>query len=198
MGNYSLRTHLSKKEKERSVHHVLVVGLGNPGPSYTFTRHNIGFMILDVMADRLGFSFQEKKNAHIAQVKSTKVSLYYLKPQTYMNLSAQAVIPMMQWLKLKPHSMIVVHDDIDLGFGIIRHKLGGGSGGHNGLKSIDQSVGNGYWRLRLGVGRPALSSMVSSYVLAPFNEDEMKTLPDFLCHGADQLIEIVEKIMSLY
>ena len=161
---------------------------------YTVTRHNIGFMMVDIMVDRLGGNFSKNKNALIAKTAWLGQTVYWLKPQTYMNHSVKGVSPIMQWLKVNPSQLVIIHDDIDLNFGVIRHKFGGGAGGHNGLKSLDQGIGNQYWRLRLGVGRPPLPSMVSDYVLSAFDENAMNILPNLLNEATEHLEAIVLKI----
>ncbi len=152
---------------------VLVVGLGNPGDSYTFTRHNIGFRAVDALADfyqadppRSKFN-GELRIAHLDDQK-----LFFLKPQTYMNLSGESVQKAAQFYKIKPEQIIVVHDEVDLEPGEIRTKTGGGHAGHNGLRNIDACIGKNYHRIRIGVGHPGHKDDVSDYVLSNFSKQD--------------------------
>ncbi|HET7411899.1 MAG TPA: aminoacyl-tRNA hydrolase, partial [Pararhizobium sp.] len=134
---------------------LLIAGLGNPGPRYAGNRHNIGFMAADAIARRHGFSSWSKKfKGEIADgtIEGEKVLL--VKPQTFMNLSGEAVGEAMRFYKLSPADLTVIHDELDLAAGRARLKTGGGNGGHNGLKSIDAHCGKDYRRLRLGISHP--------------------------------------------
>jgi len=145
------------------------VGLGNPGQQYLMTRHNIGFMVIDAVARSYNFpSFSKKFKSEYSEHKINNMPVGLLKPQTFMNLSGQAVQQIMAFYKLKPEQLIVIHDDLDLIPGQVKVKFGGGAGGHNGLKSIDQCIGNAYWRLRLGIGHPGERHLVTPYVLSAF------------------------------
>lgn len=147
----------------------LVVGLGNPGPEYRNTRHNIGFMALDALAERYDARSWKKKFKGEAATTSGAASLLLLKPLTFMNLSGEAVGEAMRFHKLTPNEVIVFHDDLDLMPGQVKIKQGGGAGGHNGLKSIDAHVGPDYWRVRLGIGHPgAKGEVVTNHVLGGF------------------------------
>lgn len=151
----------------------LIVALGNPGEKYRRTRHNIGFLALDSFAKMQGFALQPHKRFSAELFKSGESIL--LKPQTFMNLSGNAVRAAFDYYK--PSKMLVIHDDLDLGFGAIRLKFGGGNGGHNGLRSIDGALGAGYFRLRLGIGRPLdASKNIADFVLENFNEGESAAL----------------------
>lgn len=143
---------------------LLIVGLGNPGRQYTNNRHNIGFMVLDALASNLSLSFKEDKNFKACIAKDSNLIL--CKPTTFMNLSGEAVQMIKNYFKID--TLFVVHDDLDLPLGELRFKLGGGNGGHNGLKSIDKLCGNEYFRARCGIGRPEKKEMVASYVLSDF------------------------------
>jgi PTH1 family peptidyl-tRNA hydrolase len=182
----------------------IIVGLGNPGAEYLFTRHNIGFMFLDYSAGTLNFSgFKSKFESlysdrtidlncligsptkgqapqgtsptAIANHPSERIILQ--KPQTFMNLSGRAVGQLVSFYKIDTKNVIVVHDDIDLEPLDVRIKFGGSNGGHNGLRSIDGTIGKEYWRIRIGVGRPPLKEQVADYVLSSFSKDELKSLP---------------------
>jgi PTH1 family peptidyl-tRNA hydrolase len=146
----------------------LIVGLGNPGPDYAATRHNIGFMAMDAMAARYGCAPWKKKFKGLA-TSSDAPALLLLKPQTFMNLSGESVAEAMRFHKIAPANMVVFHDDLDITQGQIKIKQGGGSGGHNGIKSIDAHIGPDYWRVRLGIGHPGeKGEAVTNYVLGAF------------------------------
>lgn len=156
----------------------LVVGLGNPGKEYEGTRHNIGFAVLDRIAEKFGGSFRGKWrfSAKIAEVAAGDVGKVVLaKPQTFMNRSGTAVNTLLQWLKIEPAQLLVVVDDADLPLGQIRLRTAGGSGGHNGLRSIIETLGGNeeFARLRVGIGRSApLGSDISGHVLGRFAPSE--------------------------
>ncbi|MDR0631957.1 MAG: aminoacyl-tRNA hydrolase [Holosporaceae bacterium] len=167
----------------------LLVGLGNPGSRYANNRHNVGFRIIDAIAEANG-GVPFKKMASIAEVSSfclEKTKIIMAKPLTFMNLSGQAIRFLGDFYKIPLEKIYVFHDDIDLGFGHIKIKKGGGNGGHNGLKSINSLVGNDYWRLRIGVSRPEEKSMVSSYVLSDFLEDEEKILQNIFSEASQNI-----------
>lgn len=162
---------------------VLFVGLGNPGTQYKNNRHNVGFMIIDALAE-VGASSSSssssfKKAASLAETASFSAEnkkIILVKPLTYMNLSGRAVRFLLDFYKIKSDDVFVFHDDIDLEFGRIKIKKGGGNGGHNGLRNIDEQIGCEYWRIRVGIGRPQRKSEVTSYVLHDFEEDEAITI----------------------
>lgn len=157
---------------------VLFVGLGNPGTSYKDNRHNVGFMIIDALAEAEASS-SFKKAASLAKTSAFLAGnkkIILVKPLTYMNLSGRAVRFLLDFYKVKSDDVFVFHDDIDLEFGRIKIKKGGGNGGHNGLRNIDEQIGREYWRIRIGIGRPQEKSEVASYVLHDFNDDEMITI----------------------
>lgn len=162
---------------------LLIVGLGNPGQQYANHRHNIGFMVLDALASNLSLTFKEEKNFKSYIAKSS--SIFLCKPTTYMNLSGEAVLLVKNYFKIP--NVLVVHDELDLPLGELRFKLGGGHGGHNGLRSIDKLCGNEYYRARCGIGRPESKEMVPSYVLSNF-----KTHPqDLITHCTHALEEYI-------
>lgn len=146
---------------------LLIVGLGNPDPQYLKNRHNIGFMVLDALASGLGVNFKESKDFKSLLAISSQCIL--CKPLTYMNASGNAVRLVSDYYK--PSDLFVVHDELEIAFGALRFKRGGGHGGHNGLKSIDACCGNGYVRARFGIGRPPQKEEVAHYVLSDFQED---------------------------
>lgn len=148
----------------------LVVGLGNPGREYEASRHNVGFMVLDVLARRhRAPSFSSKFKGELSQANVVGESCALLKPQTYMNLSGQSVQPTMAFFKIPLENIIVVHDDLDLELGQIKIKRGGSAGGHNGIKSIDSQIGPNYLRVRGGIGHPRSEGKpVVGHVLGAF------------------------------
>ena len=159
---------------------TLFVGLGNPGSQYEKTRHNIGFMVIDKLVTDLNARDISKTSFHGKLYRTT--NSLFLKPTTYMNLSGKSVLPVKQFFKVELDDVIVIHDDIDLPFGAVRFKRGGGHGGHNGLKSIDASLTKEYIRVRIGVGKPEHKSQVADYVLHDFNSDEQKVLNTLITH----------------
>jgi PTH1 family peptidyl-tRNA hydrolase len=164
----------------------LLVGLGNPGPRYARQRHNIGFMVLDAIAARHGFpAFRARGRFHaeLAEREIEGETVILLKPTTYMNESGQAVGAVMHFHKLVPEQVYVFHDELDLKEGKLRVKLGGGTAGHNGLRSVEAHIGNNFWRVRLGIGHPGERDLVSPYVLSDFFAEEHDWL--------DPLIEAV-------
>ncbi|MDR1334852.1 MAG: aminoacyl-tRNA hydrolase [Holosporaceae bacterium] len=155
---------------------ILLMGLGNPGAKYLSNRHNVGFTIIDRIADLYG-ACAFKKIPDIVDFAQLKLPngtvLLLVKPQTFMNLSGRAVSYLMRTYKIPLDNVYVVHDDIDLSIRRVKIKQGGGSGGHNGIKHIDETVGSSYWRIRVGVGRPADVRMyVAAHVLMNFPQDE--------------------------
>lgn len=158
---------------------TLLVGLGNPGDNLKNTRHNAGFCFIDRLADWLGvISWKSQFEGLIAACQDEKLgALILLKPQTMMNLSGRSVTCVLNYFKLTAQDLVVAHDDLDVSVGVIRTKHQGSHGGHNGLKSIHQSIGsNEYRRLRIGIGRPELKEMVRAYVLSEFSKDEKSLL----------------------
>ena len=151
----------------------LIVGLGNPGKKYEFNRHNIGFLALDYLIDE----FKASKISSKFKGELFKAGEYLLlKPNTFMNLSGESVVLVKDFYKINNEDIIVIHDDIDLKVGALKFKRGGSSGGHNGLKSIDKYVGNDYYRVRIGVGRPERKEEVVKYVLSDFSKDELNCI----------------------
>lgn len=156
-------------------------GLGNPGSKYAMNRHNIGFMAIDLIAQSYNFPpFKNKFRAEISEGKIGNHKIILCKPMTFMNLSGKAVQELMGFYKIPLDHLYVFHDDLDLLPFKVKLKLGGGSGGHNGLNSIDQHMGKEYWRLRLGIGHPGHKDAVSAYVLGNFRPDEEDDLCEIL------------------
>ena len=155
----------------------LVVGLGNPDKEYQATRHNIGFMAADEIFRRHSFSeFRKKAQGLVAEGNIADEKVLLIKPQTYMNLSGNCVAELVKFYKLSAQNVIVIHDDMDLNVGQIKAKCGGGTGGHNGLKSIDAHIGKDYGRIRIGVGHPALKEQVVNWVLSDFSKEDKEKI----------------------
>ena len=168
----------------------LIVGLGNPGKGYADTRHNVGFMVLDRLAKRQGAGWEVNKKfaAHLAKIRQESNSVFLCKPQGYMNLSGQSVVPLAKFYQIPFGQIMVVVDDLDLPLGAIRMRPGGGTGGHRGLDSIRGLLGkDDFARLRLGIGRPEPNRDVSGFVLGKFAEAETELLERVLETAADQL-----------
>lgn len=168
---------------------TLIVGLGNPGASYENNRHNIGFMVVDRLVKDLGAASISKASFQGDLFKSGDIFL--LKPTTYMNLSGKSVLAVKQFYKCD--NLIVIHDDLDLPFGALRYKKGGGHGGHNGLKSIDSLLGSDYVRVRMGIGKPEYKSMVADYVLSDFGSEEAEKLNAWIEKAAHATLLLREK-----
>ncbi|NPA28453.1 MAG: aminoacyl-tRNA hydrolase [Epsilonproteobacteria bacterium] len=160
----------------------LIVGLGNPGPTYQLNRHNIGFLVIDKLIKELNATSISSKKFFGELYKSGDILL--LKPTTFMNNSGKSVSSVANFYKVEPKDILVVHDDIDLPFGAIKIKRGGGNGGHNGLKSIDSLISKEYNRLRIGIGRPQRKSEVASYVLSDFSKEEQESLEKLIDYAS--------------
>jgi PTH1 family peptidyl-tRNA hydrolase len=172
----------------------LVVGLGNPGPGYSRNRHNIGQMVLDELASRIGGSFKSHK-AH-AQVLEGRLRIggpkvVLAKPLTFMNLSGGPVSALTKFFDIAPDHVVAVHDEIDIPFNTLKLKIGGGEGGHNGLRDMSKALGTkDYYRVRVGVGRPPGRMDTADYVLRDFGAAEKKELP-FLIDDAADAVELM-------
>ena len=169
----------------------LVVGLGNPGSSYAGNRHNVGFMVVDLLADRAGGSFRPHKSGR-AYVLETRfgeppgVRVVLARPRSYMNESGGPVAALLDYYGIAPDHLVVVHDEIDIPYGTMRAKYGGGDSGHNGLRSIRKSLGTGdYYRIRFGVGRPPGHRDPAEHVLRDFTPAERKDLEGYVDRVAD-------------
>ncbi|HVL89986.1 MAG TPA: aminoacyl-tRNA hydrolase [Actinomycetota bacterium] len=172
----------------------LVAGLGNPGAEYERTRHNVGFRVLDRLASELGDArFKRgKAPAMVAETRDGDVRVILVKPATYMNLSGQAVGPLATYYKAPAACVVAVHDEIDLPFGRLQVKIGGGSAGHNGIRSLVSSLGtNEFVRLRIGVGRPGGRKEAADHVLDTFSKAEEKELPVVVAEAADAVLSIL-------
>lgn len=158
----------------------LIAGLGNPGIKYEKTRHNIGFLVIDEIIKNL-----ETSNINNPQFKSIvkkEKSNLYAKPQTFMNLSGEAIEAIADYYDIANENIIIIHDDLDLPFGTIKFKKGGGHGGHNGLRSIDKHIGDDYLRVRVGIGKPLDKNDVANYVLSDFSKEEFEQLDILIPH----------------
>jgi PTH1 family peptidyl-tRNA hydrolase len=171
----------------------LIAGLGNPGSRYRSSRHNIGFLVLDRLADQHQISIgQQGFGAFFGRGIISGHPVLLVKPQSYMNLSGSAVKKFFDYFKIAVEDIVVVHDDLDLPFGIIRIKAGGGSGGHKGLISIIDDLGVAdFNRVRLGIGKPDRREIVESYVLSPFSAEEVDRLPQVIAATAEMLTEML-------
>ncbi len=177
---------MSQNEDKTDMKRYLIVGLGNIGPDYVGTRHNAGFMVVDVLAERAGATWKSCRYGDMATVKIKNCELLLLKPSTFMNLSGVAVRYWMNQEKLPLENLLVVVDDLALPFGSMRLKQRGSDGGHNGLKNIASELGNtNYARLRIGVGNEFTKGHQIDYVLGTFTPDERKELPAILDKVAD-------------
>lgn len=156
---------MNEKEKEIKA----IIGLGNPGPQFVHTRHNIGFRVVDALAEKFGASWLEEKNAQLTNIIINDSKILLCKPQTFMNDSGQ-VIPMLSKKGIKSENIFVIHDELEKPFGNISIRVGGSARGHNGLRSLIEHCGPDFMRLRFGIGRPERKEMVSNYVLQNFTE----------------------------
>ncbi len=160
---------------------ILIIGLGNPGDKYSKTRHNVGFMAVDYIADDMGADkWKSAFNALVTScVTNSNKKIIFAKPQTYMNKSGESVLALMKFYKLPIDNLIVIHDELDINTGEVKTKKGGGSAGHNGIKSIDNLVGNDFHRVRIGISHPrelGLECDVADWVLGKFNANDMKKI----------------------
>ncbi|MEV0266398.1 aminoacyl-tRNA hydrolase [Streptomyces sp. NPDC050617] len=186
----------------------LIVGLGNPGQEYAANRHNVGFMVADLLAERMGSKFKAHKAR--AQVVEGRIGapgpsgrrVVVAKPMSFMNLSGGPVTALRDFYKAPVERIIAVHDELDIDYGALRLKLGGGDNGHNGLKSMTKSLGPDYHRVRFGIGRPPGRMQVADFVLKDFSSAERKELGYFVDRAADAVESLVvdglERAQSTY
>lgn len=168
---------------------IAIVGLGNPGKKYDNNRHNVGFLTMGTLADKLEVKLQESKN-HPALMYAKATDCELIVPLTYVNNSGEAVAKVQQKHEVEINDIWVVHDDTEFPFGEVRIKRGGTSGGHNGIKSIDEAIGTDYWRIRIGVGRPENRQFdLADYVLSDFTPEEQKILPSIIDQVTDYLVQ---------
>jgi peptidyl-tRNA hydrolase, PTH1 family len=176
----------------------LIIGLGNPGSRYQFTRHNIGFMVLEKIAARWEVDIKQKSfDALWNRGKIAGINVLLAMPQTYMNLSGNAVRNLLAYFKVDVSNVIVIHDDLDLPFGTVRLKNGGGDAGHKGLKSIITCLGSAdFMRVRMGIGKPVGRTPVEDYVLQRFNPDEFPLLQQIIQSASEAAADIVTSGMQ--
>jgi PTH1 family peptidyl-tRNA hydrolase len=170
----------------------LIVGLGNPEEKYKQNRHNVGFMVIDSLLGDLAYTTIKKANFKGLLYKHSQTLL--LKPLTYMNLSGQSVRAVSDYFE--PEKIIVIHDDLDLEFGMLRFKFGGGNGGHNGLKSIDSHIGKDYLRVRIGIGKPQDKDKIVSHVLSDFATAQKEKLQDILSNAKDASMALLDEDLN--
>lgn len=187
----------------------LIVGLGNPGPEYASNRHNVGFMVVDLLAGRIGGKFKRAGKAQ-AQVVEGRIGppgpagrrVILAKPMSYMNLSGGPVTALRDFYKVPTAQVVAIHDELDIDYGVLRLKLGGGDNGHNGLKSMSKAMGSDYHRVRFGIGRPPGRMQVADFVLRDFSSAERKELDYFVDRSADSVeclvTEGLERAQSAY
>ena len=173
----------------------MIAGLGNPGTKYRTTRHNLGFCVVDALADQLSVSVDRNKfGTEFGRGACAGAKIVMAKPQAYMNNSGPPVAKLSSYFGIECDDLIVVHDDIDLAFGRIKIKKKGGSGGHNGLKSLVDALGSGnFTRVRIGIGRPDPGRSVTGHVLGRFTNEEQASLPSLITGAGDAVLMILRK-----
>ena len=173
----------------------LIAGLGNPGPEYAGNRHNCGFMVADVLAGRMRAPFKrDRSRARVATGRLSGCPVTLAKPQTFMNLSGRPVAALRTFYKIPVERIVVIHDELDIPFGTIRLKQGGGDNGHNGLRSVTAALGSrDYLRVRVGIGRPPGRMDPADFVLHDFSAAERKVLPDVLERCADAVEALLQR-----
>ena len=172
---------------------LLLVGLGNPGPNNNNNRHNIGFRIIDAINQEFSLSKQKPKFKGLlttGNIENKKV--YAIKPLTFMNNSGVCIKELIEYFKINAKDVIVFHDDLDIDLGKVKAKFGGSSAGHNGIESIDKSIGKDYSRVRVGIGRPQNKGKVNNHVLEDFNENEEERIKDI----TDHIVKLVPKLIN--
>jgi PTH1 family peptidyl-tRNA hydrolase len=169
----------------------LIAGLGNPGEKYSHTRHNIGFLIINKIVKNLSLS-NNINNPNFKAIVTKSQNSLYVQPQTFMNLSGESIVSIADYYDIPNSNIIIIHDDIDLEFGSLKFKIGGGHGGHNGLKSIDAHIGKDYTRIRVGVSKPSNKLDVANYVLSDFSKDEFVQLNDTIINQAINAIQSLQ------
>jgi peptidyl-tRNA hydrolase, PTH1 family len=180
----------------------LVVGLGNPGPEHAETRHNAGFWFVDRLAEKYRGTLRPHARYHgeVGRIDVEGHELWLLKPMTYMNRSGTAVGALTEYLRISPADVLVAHDELDLPIGALRLKLAGGAGGHNGLKDTISRIGDGFWRLRFGIGHPEVKDEVIDYVLQRAPAVEMTLLEDAVAAAQAMMPQLLsegaEKVMN--
>jgi peptidyl-tRNA hydrolase, PTH1 family len=173
----------------------LIVGLGNPGKQYENTRHNVGFLFLQYLSKKLNFSFaQEKFHGQFSKAAYNGQEILFLKPLTFMNVSGKSVVAASNFFKIQPEKTIIISDDLDQNFGSVRMRLGGGHGGHNGLRNILECWGSEndkFHRLKIGIGKPEHKTQVTSWVLGAFSEHEEAQLESIFKTCEDRMKQVL-------
>jgi PTH1 family peptidyl-tRNA hydrolase len=173
------------------VAHV-VVGLGNPGPEYRDTRHNIGQRVVDALAAQLKKAFHPQSGAHVARANWRGDSLYLVKPQSFMNVTGPAVRRVLQTLDASAEDIVLVYDDIDMDLGKVRTRLKGSAGGHNGVRSVIDTLGtDAIRRVKIGIGRPAHKAQVPDHVLEAFDPDEQEVVEQAVATAAERVLALL-------
>ncbi len=174
---------------------ALVVGLGNPGPGYAGNRHNVGFMVVDELARRVGGRFKaHKAGAAVLEIRLAGRRAVLARPRSFMNVSGRAVGATARFFKVPPTDVVVVHDDLDLEYGVLKLKRGGGEGGHNGLRSISATLGSrDYLRVRFGIGRPPGRMDPADFVLHDFSAEQRRELGLLVDRSADAVEQLLAK-----
>ena len=171
----------------------IIAGLGNPGDQYRMTRHNMGFLVLDALAGEAGIAVQKKKfEALLGDGRLGSHRVLLVKPQTFMNLSGQSVRQVVDFYQKTAEDLIVVHDDLDLAFGTVRIKVGGGDGGHKGVRSLMDHLGGAFTRVRLGIGKPSFKDDTEHYVLQTFPKADLETLAEVVRKACEAVREILD------
>ena len=171
----------------------LIVGLGNPGPEYAGNRHNVGFRVADLLAERAGAGFKrDRSRAQVATGRLAGLPIVLAKPMTFMNASGRPVAALRGFYKVQPDRLLVIHDELDIPFGSVRLKFGGGDNGHNGLRSVTAALGSrDYYRIRIGIGRPPGRMDPADFVLRDFSAAERREVPLVLERAADAALALL-------
>ena len=185
-------------ESTRGEERILIVGLGNPGRAHAFNRHNVGFMAVDKLALRAGIELRRvQSKAIVGSGRLADRPVILAKPQTFMNLSGEAVGALAGYYRIPPAAILVVYDELDIPFGVIRLREKGGAGGHNGMRSLIQHLGNDFPRLRLGIGRPPGRMDAATYVLQDFGRDELPLVSEMLTTAGEAIESFVRHGINL-
>jgi len=194
----SKKQRTEKQEFDSNMKKILIVGLGNPGPEYKYTRHNIGFLVADRLAEKLKADFKTERYGDVAVSNYRGKRFIILKPATYMNLSGKAVRYWMEKEKIDKDNLLVITDDVNLDFGTLRMRPKGSDGGHNGLKSIQELIGGTqYPRLRFGIGKDYPKGAQSDYVLGKWTDEQMQQLPELIGKVTDAIINFAQEGLQI-